>query len=185
MNRKELAKELNVWPWDVDDWLLLGCPAKKIRIGWEFDLEKVKVWLKIEKIKIKRIKPKHSSTRLIFDQRWFKGRCPICIDKGFPGEKAGRLYTLGEVLEGEWHLRRTGIPCGHSMYLSDGKNGNFRNPRIRREMDLLYNPPQICEAVAQTGERINRNFINEAEVQSLPAPPRPHVLKAGSNWGAF
>jgi len=137
MNRKELAKELNVWPWDVDDWLLLGCPAKKIRNGWEFDLEKVKIWLAVEKIRIKRIKPQRSFIRPIFDQRWFKGRCPICIDRGFPGEKAGRVYTLGEVSEGRWHIRRTGIPCGHSMYFSDGKNGNSLNPRIRRKMDLL------------------------------------------------
>ncbi len=128
MNREELAKELNVWPWDVDDWLLLGCPAKKIGTGWEFDLEKVKVWLEIKKIKIKRIKPQHPSTRPVFDQRWFKGRCPICIDRGIPEERAGRLYTLGEVLEGEWHFRRAGIPCGHSIYLNDGQDGNSRAP---------------------------------------------------------
>jgi len=118
MNRKELAKEFDVWPWDVDDWLLWGCPAKKIRTDWDFEFEKVKIWLGTQKIKIKRIKPHHLSTRPLFDQRWFGGRCPICIDRGFPGEKAGMVYTLGEVSEGEWHLRRTGIPCGHSAYLN-------------------------------------------------------------------
>jgi len=118
MNRKELATELDVWPWDVDDWLLLGCPAKKNRTKWEFDLGKVKIWLETEKIKIKRITPHQLSTRPIFDQRWFGRRCPICIDRGIPGEKAGRVYTLGEVSEGEWHLRRTGIPCGHSALLN-------------------------------------------------------------------
>ena len=141
MNRKELAKELNVGPWDVDDWLLLGCPAEKIRTGWEFDLEKVKVWLQVEKIKRKRIKPQHSPTRPILDQRWFKGRCPICIARGFSGEKAGWVYTLGEVSDGKWHIRRTGIPCGHSIYLSDGKNRNSRKPRIRGKMDLLKSLP--------------------------------------------
>ena len=118
MNRDELAKEFSVWPWDVDDWLLWGCPAKKLRSKWEFDLEKVKIWLQTKKIKIKQMKPRHSPTKPTFDQRWFRGRCPICIDRGFPGRKAGRVYTLGEVSEGEWQLRRTGIPCGHSAYLN-------------------------------------------------------------------
>ena len=118
MNRNELAKEFDVWPWDVDDWLLWGCPAQKIRTDWDFDLEKVKIWLETQKIKVRRIKPRPLLTRPLFDQRWFGGRCPICIDRGFPGEKAGMVYTLGEVSEGEWHLRRTGIPCGHSAYLS-------------------------------------------------------------------
>jgi hypothetical protein len=118
MSRNELAKELNVWPWDIDDWLLRGCPAKKIRMGWEFDLERVEIWLETEKIKIRRMRPHHLSTRPIFDQRWFRERCPVCIDRGFPEEKAGRVYTLGEISEGEWHLRRTGIPCGHSAYLN-------------------------------------------------------------------
>jgi len=117
MNRKELAKEFDVWPWDVDDWLLWGCPAKQILKAWEFDLENVKIWLKTEKIKLKRTKPKPSPAKPMFDQRWFGGRCPICIDKGFHGEKAGKVYTLGEALEGEWHLRRAGIPCGHSAYI--------------------------------------------------------------------
>ena len=53
MNREELAKEFDVWPWDVDDWLLLGCPAKKIRIQWEFDFDRVTGWLKTEKIRIR------------------------------------------------------------------------------------------------------------------------------------
>ena len=180
MNRNELAKELRVWPWVVDEWLLLGCPAKKDRLVWDFNIEQVKIWLKAEKIRIKRIQPKPSPRSSPLDIRWFGGRCPICIDRGFPGEKAGRLYTLGEVLEGEWHLRRTGIPCGHSMYLSDGKNGNFRKPGVREKMDRLLKPPPICAAVAQAGERINRNSINGAEVQSLSAPPSPNILKAGS-----
>jgi hypothetical protein len=117
MNRDELATALNVWPGDLDDWLLWGCPAKKFRAAWEFDLEKVRIWLETEKIKIRRITPNHLPTRPKFDQRWFKGRCPICIERGFSGEKAGKVYTLGEVSEGAWHLRRTGIPCGHSAYL--------------------------------------------------------------------
>ncbi len=66
MNRNELAKELNVWPWDVDDWLLLGCPAKKVGMQWEFNAEKVKIWLRNEKIKIKPIRshPARIKTRL-------------------------------------------------------------------------------------------------------------------------
>ena len=36
MNRNELAKELNVRPWEVHDWLLCGCPAKnKSAIHWD------------------------------------------------------------------------------------------------------------------------------------------------------
>jgi len=117
MNRSELAKELNVWPWDVDTWLLEGCPGKKLRLAWEFDLEKVRRWLETAKTRIRRNRRPHSAPRAIFDPRWFGGRCPICIDKGFPAERAGRIYTLGEMLAGEWQLRRTGIPCGHSAYL--------------------------------------------------------------------
>ena len=131
MNRNDLAKELGVCPGDVDDWLLLGCPAKKHRTAWEFNIERVKTWLKMERIRIRRIKANLWSARSPLDQRWFGGRCPICADRGFPGEKAGRLYTLGEVLEGEWHLRRSGIPCGHSACLSDGKNGNSRKPKAK------------------------------------------------------
>jgi len=130
MNRNELAKELGVWPWVVDDWLLLGCPVKRNRNMWDFNIDQVKKWLKAEEIRIKPIKPGHSLGKSRLDIRWFKGRCPICIDRGFPGEKAGRLYTLGEVWEGEWHLRRTGIPCGHSVYVSDGRNGKVRNLRV-------------------------------------------------------
>ena len=118
MNRYELARELDVRPWDIDDWLLWGCPAKKFRVGWQFDLEKVNIWLENQKMRIKRIKLLPLSSSPMFDRRWFKERCPICIDRGFPGEKAGRVYTLGEVSEGEFHLRRTGIPCGHSAYLN-------------------------------------------------------------------
>lgn len=109
MKRTELAMELGVWPWKVDDCLLWGCPAKKVGRSWEFDLEKVKLWFENEKIKIKRIVPRQSTKRA-FNQRWFRGRCPICIDRGFPGDKAGRVYMVEEVSEGEWHLRRTGIP---------------------------------------------------------------------------
>ena len=138
MNRSELAKALNVWPWDIDDWLLLGSiPAERIRTLWDFDLVKVKIWLKTEGIKIKRIWPHHLPIRPIFDQRWFGERCPMCIDRGFPGGKAGRLYTLGEVSEKEWHLRRTGIPCGHSSYLNRKSNSNFRSPRTGRRTSLL------------------------------------------------
>ncbi len=118
MNRDELAKKLNVWPWDVDSWLLRGCPAKKDLSVWEFDLEKMKTWLAGEKVKIKRTKPQHPFSRPKFDYRWFSGRCPICIDRGFSGEQAGRVYTMGEGSDGEWHLRRTGIPCGHSAYIN-------------------------------------------------------------------
>jgi hypothetical protein len=114
MNREDLAKELNVPPWEVDDWLLQGCPAVKIRIQWEFDLQEVRGWLKRKKIRIKRMKPRAISSRPPFDRRWFGKRCPICADRGFCGEHAGRLYSFGEIFEGRWHLRRTGIPCGHS-----------------------------------------------------------------------
>jgi hypothetical protein len=127
MNRNELAKELNVRPWEVDDWLLCGCPARKNRDEWMFDLEKMKIWLATRKIKKKRMRP-HSRRRPFFDQRWFGGRCPICVDRGFSGEKAGRVYTMGEVMAGEWHLRRIGIPCGHSAYLNCFKPF----PRINR-----------------------------------------------------
>jgi hypothetical protein len=118
MNRTDLAKELNVWPWDVDDWLLWGCPAKKFRTAWEFDLEKVKIWLESQKIKIKRMRPQPSSQKPKSDPLWFGERCPICMESGCHGEKAGKVYTMGEVLEGEWHLRRTAIPCGHSAYIN-------------------------------------------------------------------
>jgi hypothetical protein len=117
MNRNEIAQELNVWPWDVDDWLLWGCPARKVRTEWEFNLEAVKAWLKHEKIRIRRAGPKPASAKPAFDRRWYGKRCPICMDRGFPGDSAGRLYTFGEIFDGEWHLRRTGLPCGHSANL--------------------------------------------------------------------
>ncbi|MGQ9695956.1 MAG: hypothetical protein ACUVWV_14560 [Thermodesulfobacteriota bacterium] len=115
MSRKELAKELGVTPWTIDDWLLKGCPAIKIRSQWEFDLDQVKNWLKTEKIRIRRVKPLPSFP--FFNERWLGKRCPLCIDRGFPGEKAGLLYNFGEVLGGRWQLRRTGIPCGHSQII--------------------------------------------------------------------
>jgi hypothetical protein len=183
MNRTELAKELSVWPWVVDEWLLLGCPAKKERLVWDFNFDRVKTWLKAEKIRIKRIKPKHSPKSSPFDIRWFGGRCPICIDRGFPGEKAGRLYTLGEMLEGEWHLRRAGIPCGHSIDLGDGKNGNFHNRGVKDKIDLPLKTMEIRGAVAQAGERVDRNSINTAEVQALSAPPSPNILNGREKIG--
>jgi hypothetical protein len=118
MNREELARELDVQPWDVDDWLLGGCPAAKIRMQWEFDLQEVLGWLKEEGIRVKRIKPGFFLPRPPLDHRWFGKRCPICTDRGFSGDHAGRLYSFGEIFEGRWHLRRTGIPCGHSQNLT-------------------------------------------------------------------
>jgi hypothetical protein len=117
MNRSELATEFNIYPWDVDDWLLWGCPAKRVRSLWEFDLEKVRNWLEMKKIKVHRIRRRHSYKKPVFNLSWVGDRCPICIERGFAGQSAGRVYTMGEVLEGEWHLRRTGIPCGHSIFL--------------------------------------------------------------------
>ena len=113
MTRTEVAKELSVFPWDVDDWLLWGCPARKIRTEWDFDIWEVKRWLQAEKIKVG-VPLENPPQTPIFDPRWFGGRCPVCADRGFPGEKAGKLYTYGEILQGHWHLRRTGVPCGHS-----------------------------------------------------------------------
>jgi len=119
MNREGLAKEFNVLPWKIDEWLLLGCPARKNRKGWDFDIVSVRSWLRNEKIKTKHSGPRRSQARpAAVDQRWFGGRCPVCADKGFLGEKAGKVYTLGEVSNGKWHLRRTGIPCGHSVCLT-------------------------------------------------------------------
>jgi hypothetical protein len=37
------------------------------------------------------------------------------VEKGFPGEKAGLLVTLGEIVMGRWYWRRVGYPCGHSQ----------------------------------------------------------------------
>jgi hypothetical protein len=118
MTRNELAKELDVSPFDVDGWLLLGCPALKIRREWEFEIEPVKTWLRREKIPIKRMSHRTFHKKRVFDLRWFGGRCPICADRGFPGEKAGRLYNFGEIIEEKWCLRRVGIPCGHSQEVS-------------------------------------------------------------------
>ena len=73
MNREELAKELDVRPWDVDDWLLLGCPAERFRLIWEFDVKQVKIWLKAERIRTKRMKvhkPHQLPTRPLFDQSY-------------------------------------------------------------------------------------------------------------------
>ncbi len=115
MNRNELAKEMDVSPCDVDNWLLLGCPARIARREWEFEIEPVRYWLRIKKIAVKRINHRASPQKAVFDPRWFGGRCPICADRGFPGEKAGRLYNFGEVFEEKLLLRRVGIPCGHSQ----------------------------------------------------------------------
>lgn len=117
MNRADLAEELRVDPWEIDDWLLRGCPVKKTLATWDFDLARIKNWIKGEGIKISR-RRRHSPKLSPIDQRWFGGRCPVCIDRGFPGEKAGKVYTFGEVSEGKWHFRRTGVPCGHSVYLN-------------------------------------------------------------------
>lgn len=118
MTRNDLGKELDVSPYDVDDWLLLGCPARKIRRAWEFEIEAVKSWLRRQKITLKKMNHRKFPSKPAFDQRWFGGRCPICADRGFPGEKAGRLYNFGEILEEKWCLRRVGIPCGHSLEVS-------------------------------------------------------------------
>lgn len=120
MSRDDLAKELGVAPWTIDDWLLKGCPAIKIRTQWEFDLDQVKNWLKTEKIKIRKIKAPPPAPPL-FNERWLGKRCPLCIDRGFSGEKAGLLYNFGEVLSGRWQLRRTGIPCGHSQIIDTSR----------------------------------------------------------------
>jgi len=37
------------------------------------------------------------------------------MEKGFLGEEAGLLVTLGEIVMGRWYWRRVGYPCGHSM----------------------------------------------------------------------
>jgi hypothetical protein len=134
MNREGLAKEFNVWPWNLDDWLLQGCPARKIRSVWEFDPEQVRFWLKSEKIKVRLARTLPTPGRPLFDRRWQGTRCPVCTERGFSGEKAGRLYTFGEIFEGEWHLRRTGIPCGHSANLnySDAADRNGKIPGFRR-----------------------------------------------------
>jgi hypothetical protein len=171
MNRDELATALNVWPGDVDDWLLGGCPAKKFRTAWEFDLEKVKIWLESKKIKIKRIRPQHSSTKPTFDQRWFKARCPICMDRGFLGEKAGKVYTLGEVLEGgEWHLRRSGIPCGHSAYLRAGKwdcRTAAISTRLKQRVLRYKRIVEIEKSKDDLAEKLKERFRSEWEQEKI------------------
>ena len=114
MTRKEIAEQLHVEPWDVDDWLLKGCPAEKLLSQWIFDLQAVQRWLKDNNIRLKgngkrrRRKPRS-------DVAWLDKRCPQCMEKGFFGEEAGLLVTLGEVFRGRWYWRRVGYPCGHSM----------------------------------------------------------------------
>jgi len=114
MNRNELAEELSVAPWDVDDWLLWGCPAEKVLSQWNFNLQAVERWLKENKIKIGKAagavakKPEA-------DPDWLSRRCPKCREKGFPGEQAGLLCTYGEIVMGRWRFRRVGYPCGHSV----------------------------------------------------------------------
>lgn len=117
MNRLELAEELNVAPWDVDDWLLQGCPAAKILSQWNFDVSSVKNWLRENKIKIRK-KTKSIARMPESGDGWLSPRCPRCIEKGFVGEKAGLLCTLGEIVLGRWYFRRVGYPCGHSMEIS-------------------------------------------------------------------
>ncbi|HSR13235.1 MAG TPA: hypothetical protein VLS90_17440, partial [Thermodesulfobacteriota bacterium] len=115
----------------VDEWLLRGCPAKKTGNSWEFDVEKVQAWLKTKKI---RTGEKPKAARSTFDDRWLTGRCPVCADRGFSGSKAGRVYTLGEISQGEWNLRRTGIPCGHSAYIPapvGSESALKRNPGLK------------------------------------------------------
>jgi len=114
MNRNELAEELNVSPWDIDDWLLWGCPAEKFLSQWNYNLQAVERWLKKNKIKIKKVVqplPKEAKA----DHNWLTQRCPQCREKGFPGEQAGLLCTYGEIVMGRWRFRRVGYPCGHSM----------------------------------------------------------------------
>ena len=77
MNRNDLAKELKVSPWDVDDWLLWGCPADKIRSAWDFNLHQVKDWLSTERIKLKRIRSRHLSEKSLLDERWLGKNCPV------------------------------------------------------------------------------------------------------------
>ena len=114
MNRNELAEELNVSPWEIDDWLLWGCPAEKFLSQWNFNLQAVARWLKENKIKIKepaQSPPKEAEA----DNNWMTQRCPKCRKKGFLGEQAGLLCTYGEIVMGRWCFRRVGYPCGHSV----------------------------------------------------------------------
>ena len=114
MTRNEIAEELKVEPWDVDDWLLKGCPAEKLLSRWIFDLDAVERWLKKNKVKIKHT-VKSPPKKLKSNDGWLDRRCPKCMEKGFLGERAGLLCTLGELVMGRWYWRRVGYPCGHSM----------------------------------------------------------------------
>ncbi len=114
MNRKELAEELSVAPWDIDDWLLWGCPAEKLLSQWNFNVQAVERWLKENNIKIsKAAQPLPKASRA--DLHWLNRRCPKCREKGFSGEQAGLLCTDKEIVMGRWRFRRVGYPCGHSM----------------------------------------------------------------------
>lgn len=114
MNREELAAELNVSPWDIDDWLLWGCPAEKFLSQWIFNIRTVEGWLKTNRIRIRRTaKPMPKEPGAGDD--WLSRRCPKCREKGFPGEQAGLLCTDKEIVMGRWRFRRVGYPCGHSM----------------------------------------------------------------------
>ena len=114
MTRNEIAEELKVEPWDVDDWLLKGCPAEKLLSQWIFDVDAVERWLKKNKVKVKHT-VKSSPRKLKSKDGWLNRRCPKCMEKGFLGERAGLLCTLGELVMGRWYWRRVGYPCGHSM----------------------------------------------------------------------
>jgi hypothetical protein len=116
MNRNELAEELNVYPWDVDDWLLWGCPAEKCLSQWNFNSQSVEKWLKENKVRIKK-RAKSISKEPESGNGWLNQRCPKCMEKGFRGEKAGLLFTFGEIVLGRWYFRRVGYPCGHSMQI--------------------------------------------------------------------
>ena len=114
MTRKEIAEQFHVEPWDVDDWLLKGCPAEKLLSQWIFDLQAVERWLKDNHIRPKG-DGKRRRKKPLSDVAWLDKRCPQCMEKGFFGEEAGLLVTLGEVVMGRWYWRRVGYPCGHSM----------------------------------------------------------------------
>jgi len=114
MNRKELAEELNVNPWDIDDWLLKGCPAEKFLSQWNFNIQAVERWLTENRVKIGRAdKPVAGEQGTQLD--WLSRRCPRCRQKGFSGEQAGLLCTDKELVMGRWLFRRVGYPCGHSV----------------------------------------------------------------------
>ncbi len=83
MERKEVARELGVWPWNVDEWLLRGCPAKKLITEWDLYLEKVNSWLKNEKVRIK--KTNKRNLRPPYDQGWFLAL--YVLTEAFPGQR--------------------------------------------------------------------------------------------------